>query len=186
MMGVLPDCQGTDVGRQLMRYTFEKNDRAGCRAMWKPLVKARCGSTRASLIPSEKRSQFLKHRSPCTPWYGRRSDMQQAKRAARRARLVYCRLSHGSVPHFWEIYPSLDLDLASRLNMCRMHVRGASGIANMRIGDQHRLDRRQGTCANEASIRVSLLRRAGDYWEQHSSALLCAQLPSCALPSSGA
>jgi GNAT superfamily N-acetyltransferase len=29
MMGVLPDLQGTGVGRQLMRYTFERSDRAG-------------------------------------------------------------------------------------------------------------------------------------------------------------
>jgi GNAT superfamily N-acetyltransferase len=29
MMGVLPDRQGTGVGRQLMRYTFEESDRAG-------------------------------------------------------------------------------------------------------------------------------------------------------------
>jgi GNAT superfamily N-acetyltransferase len=29
MMGVLPDLQGTGVGRQLMRYTFEQSDRAG-------------------------------------------------------------------------------------------------------------------------------------------------------------
>jgi GNAT superfamily N-acetyltransferase len=29
MMGVLPARQGTGVGRQLMRYTFEQSDRAG-------------------------------------------------------------------------------------------------------------------------------------------------------------
>jgi GNAT superfamily N-acetyltransferase len=29
MMGVLPVAQGTGVGRQLMRYTFERSDRAG-------------------------------------------------------------------------------------------------------------------------------------------------------------
>jgi GNAT superfamily N-acetyltransferase len=29
MMGVLPVAQGTGVGRQLMRHTFEQSDRAG-------------------------------------------------------------------------------------------------------------------------------------------------------------
>ena len=55
MMGVMPDDQGTGVGRRLMRYTFEQSDRARLPCYSKPLVKVRCVSMKASCTPSGKR-----------------------------------------------------------------------------------------------------------------------------------
>jgi hypothetical protein len=43
--------------------------------------------------------------------------------------------------------------------MCRMHVRGAAGMANISIENQWRLD----PCANAITIRGSLVRGPGGY-----------------------
>ena len=70
--------------------------------------------------------------------------------------------------------------------MCRMHVRNAAELANMTGESQRHLDPQQRTCANETTIRGSLVGGTGGYQVRRSSALLCAQVPPCAQPSSDA
>src|SRR5580658_4509030 len=66
------------------------------------------------------------------------------------------------------IVPATGLDLGGPPateppNLCHMHVRGTAGMANMRIESRRRHDARQRTCANETTIRGSLVRGPGGY-----------------------
>ena len=72
------------------------------------------------------------------------------------------------------------------MNMCRMHVRGTAGMANITVESRRRRDPRQWTCANETTIRDSLARGPGGYWLRRSSASPCARVPPCAQPCSDA